>query len=64
MPKIYALYKGETYLESGSLVHLAKQRKVKLESMRFMTSKAYKKRVASAKHTRGGMLELVLIESE
>lgn len=58
--KVYALYKGEECLGIGTLKELAKQLKVKYETMYFYTTPTYKKRCKKSKNRR----ELVYIGSD
>ena len=41
---IYALYKGDTFLDLGTVPELARYLKVKKETIRFYNSKRYKQR--------------------
>lgn len=50
----YALYKGDKFLSIGTLKELAEFLKIKYASIRFLNSKAYKKRCKGKNH-----LELV-----
>ena len=43
-PKEYALYKGDTFIDIGTLRQLAKKMNVKYESMSFYRSPTYLKR--------------------
>lgn len=58
-PKIYALYYGEENLMDGTLVQIAKRRNVKIRTLYFFLSKAYKRRSEKSKRPH---LELVEIE--
>lgn len=61
--KIYALYKGDEYLDSGSLAALAARRGVQHRTLLWMLTPSYKKRLeAPVKHRKGGRLRLVSLE--
>lgn len=57
--KIYALYKGDTYITGGTIIELAEFRGVKESSIRFYKSNVYKKRTK-----RGNGLRLIELEDE
>ena len=54
---IYALYKGDCNLTDGTLMEIAKNQGVKLDSVKFLLTPSYRKRVKSK-----NIKELVLIE--
>lgn len=54
--KIYALYKGEYLLATGTLLQIAYQTGVKLRTIEFYKTPTYKKRSKNSKNRR----ELVL----
>lgn len=56
MKKEYALYKGEKCLAIGSIKEIAEQMKVKVRTIYFYTTKAYKKR------SKKGLNRRVMIE--
>lgn len=56
--KIYALYKGEILLATGTLLQIAHKTRVKLKTIKFYKTPTYKKRRANGKNFR----ELVEIE--
>lgn len=45
-PALYALYKGDKYLMDGTLRQIADRRGVKIETLWWMLSPAYRKRCA------------------
>lgn len=50
--KIYALYKGEKLLATGTLLQIAYQTGVKLRTIQFYKTPTYKKRRANGKNFR------------
>ena len=50
--KIYALYKGEELIATGTLLQIAYQTGVKLRTIQFYKTPAYKKRRAKGKNFR------------
>ena len=48
--KKYALYKGDKYLYSGSLLQLSIKRNVKLKTIQFYLTPSYKKRLQNSKN--------------
>lgn len=56
--KIYALYKGEILLATGTLLQIAHKTGVKLRTIKFYKTPTYKKRRANGKNFR----ELIEIE--
>lgn len=52
MTKIYALYKGETLIASGTMVQIAYKTGVKLRTIQFYKTPTYKKRRKSGKNFR------------
>ena len=54
---IYALYQGENNLTDGTIREIAKNQGVKLDSVKFLLTSSYRKRVKSK-----NIKELVLIE--
>lgn len=47
---IYALYKGEEFLDMGTKKEMAARRGVKVETMHYWSSKANKRRIESRKY--------------
>ena len=45
MTKIYAMYKGDKLLASGTLYQLAKELKIEIQTLRFYLTPTYKKRL-------------------
>lgn len=43
--KEYALYKGDTFIDLGTKKYLAEKMGVKISTIHFMTTPAYKKRI-------------------
>ena len=52
MTKIYALYKGETLMASGTMLQIAYKTGVKLRTIQFYKTPTYKKRRKSGKNFR------------
>lgn len=52
MSKIYALYKGEELLASGTIVQIAYKMKVKLRTIQFYKTPTYKRRRSKGKNFR------------
>lgn len=50
--KIYALYKGEELLASGTIIQIAYTMGVKYQTIKFYTTPAYKKRCKNGKNRR------------
>lgn len=50
--KIYALYKGEELLATGTLLQIAHKTGVKLRTIKFYKTPTYKKRRANGKNFR------------
>ena len=50
MIKYYAMYKGDTYLYSGTKVQLANKRNVKIRTIDFLNTPTYKKRSINSKN--------------
>lgn len=48
--KIFALYKGEEFIDIGTAKELAKNRKVKPEFIRYLSTPANKRRIANRKN--------------
>ena len=46
MAKIYAMYKGEKCLATGTLIQLSKALNIKIQTLYFYMSPTYQKRVA------------------
>lgn len=46
--KKYALYKGDQYIDSGSLLQLSILRKVKLRTIQFYLTPTYQKRIKNS----------------
>jgi len=46
--RIFAVYKGDKYIMDGTLAEIADARGITLNSAKFMTYPAYKKRIAKA----------------
>lgn len=60
-PKIYALYKDEQNITDGTLREIAEKRGIKLQTLWWMLSPAYRRRVNKLSRRCGGRLELVEI---
>ncbi len=58
MVKVYAMYKGDKCLASGTLYQLAKQLNINIQTLRFYLTPTYKKRFEKSKNRR----ELIRIE--
>lgn len=56
--KHYALYKGDNYIDSGTLLQLAIKRNVKLRTMQFYITPTYLKRIKS----NGNNIKLIAID--
>lgn len=54
--KNYAMYKGEKFIDIGTLLQLAKIKNVSLKTMRFYVSPTYRKRRKNSKNA------IVLVE--
>lgn len=52
MAKVYALYKGEELLATGTLLQIAYKMNVKLRTIAFYKTPTYKKRRAKGKNFR------------
>lgn len=52
MTKIYALYKGETLIASGTMLQIAYKTGVKLRTIQFYKTPTYKKRRKNGKNFR------------
>lgn len=61
--KVYALYKGDKFIDEGTLADLAERRGVAYESLRFMKTPAYQRRLAQHQD-KGYRLTIVEIEGE
>lgn len=59
--KIYALYKGEDMLQTGTLQEIADAENVRLETIKFYTTPCYKRRVTKRKQARN-YRELVCLD--
>lgn len=57
--KIYALYQGETNLADGTLAQIANKRNVKVRTLYFLLSPAYKKRKAKSKKPYLELVEII-----
>ena len=51
-PKIYAVYKGEEFITTGTLRELAAYFGIKQQTIKFMTTPAYKRRCKDGKNRR------------
>lgn len=60
-PKQYALYRGDEILGIGTAKELAEMRGIKLSSLLFLVSPAYKKRRVNSKRN---ILVLIRIEDD
>lgn len=58
MSKIYAMYKGEECIAMGTIIQLAKQLNVDIQTIRFYLTPSYRKRVKKGNNRR----ELVRVE--
>lgn len=64
-PKVYALYKGEDCLAIGTKREISEQLDIKMETLDFYTTKAYKERMKQHNHTcKEGFRELIVIEDD
>lgn len=65
---IYALYKGEKFLDEGTKKEIADRRGCKVSTMSFLASNAYKKRMETGKgntnRKRGNYLILIEIDDD
>lgn len=61
--KVYALYRGESFLDEGTLDEIAARRKINRESLRFLKTPAYLKR-RDAHKDYGNRLSLIELEGE
>ena len=52
MVKIYAMYKGEKCLASGTLYQLAQQLGIDIQTLRFYLTPTYRKRLKKSKNRR------------
>lgn len=63
--KVYALYKGEELLATGTMYQIAHKMKVKLDTIQYYNTPAYKNRVARRKNGRFEKQRcLVLLEDD
>ena len=58
MAKIYAMYKGDKCLATGSLVKLSKDLNISIQTLYFYLTPTYRKRVKEGKRRR----ELILLK--
>lgn len=58
MVKVYAMYKGEECLATGTLVQLSKKLNISIQTLRFYLTPTYRKRFIKSKNRR----ELIRIE--
>lgn len=58
MAKIYAMYKGEKCLATGTLYQLAEKLNINIQTLRFYLTPTYRKRLKNSKNRR----ELLRIE--
>ena len=58
MTKIYAMYKGDKLLASGTLYQLAKELKIEIQTLRFYLTPTYRERLKKGKNRR----ELIELE--
>ena len=58
MTKIYAMYKGDKLLATGTLYQLAKELKIEIQTLRFYLTPTYRKRFEKSKNRR----ELIELE--
>lgn len=52
MVKIYAMYKGDKCLASGTLYQLAQKLDIDIQTLRFYLTPTYRKRVGDSKNRR------------
>lgn len=50
--KIFALYKGDEFIDVGTVKELAKKRNVKPESIRYLSTPAYERKIANRKNSK------------
>lgn len=63
--KTYALYKGEECLAIGTKKEISEELGIKIETLNFYTTKAYKNRMENINHScKEGFRELIVIEDE
>lgn len=60
MPKVYAVYKGDTFIDVGTIKELAKRLMKKETSLLFMSTPAYKRRHKENSNA----IELIKLEYE
>lgn len=58
MSKVYAMYKGEKCLGTGTVIQLSKILNIKIDTLYFYMTPSYKKRVKKGKNRR----ELIRVE--
>ena len=58
MTKVYAMYKGEECLATGTIIQLSKILGIKIQTLQFYLTPTYKNRVKKGKNRR----ELILID--
>ena len=58
---IYALYKGEQMLSTGTIYEIAKELNVEVRTIKFYASEAYKRKLSKRKNSRNAR-ELVKLD--
>ena len=56
----YAIYKGDTYLFSGTAEECANYRGVKVETIKYWTTPTYEKRLAKRKRSKNPLIVIKL----
>lgn len=49
---IYAVYRGDEFIDMGTIKQLASKFRVKEDTMRYYTSKAYKRRITARENAK------------
>ena len=62
--RVYAFYKGENFITSGTIKEIAAETGLEIDTLRFYASNIHKKRVAAHRHIRGGAKLLIPIGEE
>lgn len=62
--KEYALYKGEECLHIGTAKEIAQAKGIKVESVRFMRTPAYERRLNRRKNSKNAMILFELEEDD
>ena len=62
--KVYALYKGDKFITLGTKQEIAEVQGCKVDTISFLATNSYKKRMENRKYKRGVPNHLILIEIE